>query len=749
MRKKFADERIQRLAPTGLLLIQDGLMYQQPLSPKPTISTLFVRLGLLLTFLLLAGRLFELQIMQGESYQSQADRNRFRPIELPPPRGVIYDRNGEILARNRSSFAIAVVPADLPQDDLATLAVDEQAAAIERILRVMGADTDSSIAVGVAEVMFRRLGRADFARTVEATGIDLNYRMVQLPVYTKDEEGNEVVENVPTLIPDLANPLPIPGLVALIQRAVALGTQGSSFQAIPILALVEDELAFRMAEERFQLPGLHIVQEAVRRYPYGEFASHVLGFMGPIPAGALENYQARGYQNPNERVGLNGLEYSYQDLLRGRSGQETIEVDILGRKTRTVGQVIDPVPGDNLVLSLDIRLQQKMHQVLATKLAETGSPHAVAIAMNPMTGSVLGLVSLPSYDNNIFSEGLGERYLALEEQARQDSNRNPLINYAIGGLYPPGSTYKMTSAMGALMEGVITPSTQISDNGPIYLFNRFFPNDFSQAQEFVSWNHKLGIVHGPMTVVEALGLSNDIFFYWIGGGYPNALTGLGSERLARWTRLFGFGERSGIDLPGEVTAVVPDDQWKRINLAESWTTGDSYNMSIGQGYVLSTPLQVLVSAAAVANGGQIIQPKLVYQVVDAEGGLQYDFEPTVTRNLPIDANSLEAVRRGMWAVVNAPYGTARNAVVDGVIAAGKTGTAEFCAWDPEIEDCAGRSDQGFLPFHAWYVGYAPYDNPEIAVVVFVYDGGEGSTIAAPATQEIMDYYFNQMGKSDF
>lgn len=724
-------------------------MYQQPLTPKPTVSTLLVRLGLLLTFVLLAGRLFELQIMQGESYQSQADRNRFRPIELPPPRGVIYDRNGEILARNRSSFAIAVVPADLPQDNLETRAVDEQAVAIERILRVMGADTDSSIAVGVAEVMFRRLGRADFARTVEEAEIDLTYRMVQLPVYRQDEEGNEIVENMPTLIPNLANPLPIPGLVALIQRAVALGTQGSSFEAIPILTLVEDEMAFRMAEESFQLPGLHIVQEAVRRYPYGEIVSHVLGFMGPIPAGALENYRARGYRNPNERVGLNGLEYSYQDLLRGRSGQETIEVDILGRKTRTVGQVIDPVPGDNLVLSLDIRLQQKMHDVLTESLETTGAPHAVAIAMNPMTGSILGLVSLPSYDNNIFSEGLGERYLALEAQARQDSNRNPLINYAIGGLYPPGSTYKMTSAMGALMEGVISPTTRISDNGPIYLFNRFFPNDFSQAQEFVSWNHKLGIVHGPMTVVEALGLSNDIFFYWIGGGYPNAMVGLGNERLANWTRLFGFGERTGIDLPGEVTAIVPDDQWKRINLAESWTTGDSYNMAIGQGYVLSTPLQVLVSAAAIANGGQIIQPRLLYQVVDSEGGLQYDFESTVTRNLPISADALEAVRRGMWAVVNAPYGTARAAAVDGVIAAGKTGTAEFCAWDPEIEDCADRLPGGFLPFHAWYVGYAPYDNPEIAVVVFVYNGGEGSTIAVPATQKIMDYYFNEMGKPDF
>jgi penicillin-binding protein 2 len=710
-----------------------------------TSASRLVRLGLIITFFILVGRLYQIQVIQGSSLQVKADDNRFRSLTVQPLRGVIYDRNGEILARNRPSFIIAVTPADLPDDDIET-EIDEELLAIERVLRALDADTDPEIAMSVGEVMFRRLGRVDFARTVENAGVDLKFRVVRLPVVEQIEKEDgtteEVVTQMPTIIPDLSQPLPLPGLAALVARAVLLATQGSSYAPIPILDLVDQELAFRIAEEGFQLPGVSVLQEPVREYPRGEIMSHVLGFMGPIPALALEAYQVRGYADPNERVGLNGLEYTYQDQLRGIPGREVIEVDILGRKNRVVGDSIDPVPGLNLKLSLDIHLQEKMHTVLQAKLEERGSPHGVAIAMNPQTGSILGLVSLPSFDNNIFSEGLGADYLELEALARADPNRNPLINYAIGGLYPPGSTFKMVTSAAALAENIITPSTVVVDNGPIYLANRYFPNDLSQAQKFVSWNHKLGIYHGRMTVVEALALSNDIFFYWIGGGYPNAMRGLGNGLMAKWTKLFSYGERTGIDLPGEVYAVVPNDQWKRINYAESWTTGDDYNASIGQGYILGTPLQVLVEAAAVANGGYIVEPRLVYQMVDAEGGLQHDYETTVRRELPISKELLAYVQKGMWEVVNAPYGTARASRVEGVTVAGKTGTAEFCAWDAELEDCTDRDKQGNLPFHAWYVAYAPYENPEIAVVVFVYDGGEGSSVAVPVTQEILNFYFH-------
>ena len=705
-----------------------------------TATSIIVRFTLAATFLVFCLRLYSLQIVSGASYQEQAAVNRLREIDTPAPRGVIYDRNGEILARNRPSFVIAVIPADLPPDDIAT-EFNEQRIALERLLAVLEADSDREMAIRIAEVMFLHLGREDFRNTVESTGLTLSFRLVDLEVLKLDEEGREILEEVPTLIPNLAEPLPVGGLLALLERAVAIGTQGSSYKPVSVLELVDREQAFQVAEETYQLRGVHVLQKPVREYPYRELAGHVLGFLGPIPKLAADNYKARGYEDPNEPVGLNGLEYTYQDSLRGMPGKRLVEVDILGRESRTVNIVREPAPGLNLNLSLDIRLQEIMHNALARQLEETGAPHAVALAMDPRDGSMLGLVSLPSYDNNIFSEGLGEEYQALEVE---DDTRRPLYNYAIGGLYPPGSTFKLVTSTAALAEHVITPFTTLVDRGPIYLPNFFFPNDPTQAQEFVSWNHKLNILHGPMTIVEGIGFSNDIFFYYLGGGFPDFMTGLGSERLAKWMRLYGFGELTGVDLPGEVAAFVPDEQWKRLTKAESWTTGDSYNMAIGQGDVLGTPMQVLVSTAAVANGGYVVKPQFVQQTVDTQNRVQWQYEPETQERLPVDPGLLAYVQKGMWYAVNGVAGTAGNSRVEGITVAGKTGTAEFCAYDRELQDCTDRDDKGNLPFHAWYTAYAPYENPEIVVTVFVYSGGEGSAVAIPVAQEILDAWFNEL-----
>ena len=705
-----------------------------------TATSIIVRFTLAATFLVFCLRLYSLQIVSGASYQEQAAVNRLREIDTPAPRGVIYDRNGEILARNRPSFVIAVIPADLPPDDIAT-EFNEQRIALERLLAVLEADSDREMAIRIAEVMFLHLGREDFKNTVESTGLTLSFRLVDLEVLKQDEEGREILEEVPTLIPNLAEPLPVGGLLALLERAVAIGTQGSSYKPVSVLELVDREQAFQVAEQTYQLRGVHVLQKPVREYPYRELAGHVLGFLGPIPKLAADNYKARGYEDPNEPVGLNGLEYTYQDSLRGMPGKRLVEVDILGRESRTVGIVREPAPGLNLNLSLDIRLQEIMHNALARQLEETGAPHGVALAMDPRDGSMLGLVSLPSYDNNIFSEGLGEEYQALEVE---DDTRRPLYNYAIGGLYSPGSTFKLVTATAALAEHVITPFTTLVDRGPIYLPNFFFPNDSTQAQEFVSWNHKLNILHGPMTIVEGIGFSNDIFFYYLGGGFPNFMTGLGSERLAKWMRLYGYGRHTGVDLPGEVTAFVPDEQWKRLTKAESWTTGDSYNMAIGQGDVLGTPMQVLVSTAVVANGGYVVKPQFVQQTVDTQNRVQWQYEPEKQERLPVDPGLLAYVQKGMRYAVNGIAGTAGNSRVEEITVAGKTGTAEFCAYDPELQDCTDRDDKGNLPFHAWYTAYAPYENPEIVVTVFVYSGGEGSAVAIPVAQEILDAWFNEL-----
>ncbi|MCC6454410.1 MAG: penicillin-binding protein 2 [Caldilineaceae bacterium] len=726
-------------------------MFETTRRDTSRLSIFLFRAAIFLVFIFVGVRLYQLQVIEGSSYRQDADNNRFDLIEVPPKRGVIYDRTGTILARNRPSFEVALVPEDLPFDDPET-ELDEEALAIEEVLHTIGADSDEAVALRIAEVLFLRLGRADFSRTVGAAGVQLDYVTVAGSTQLIwREDGNAPQELVqPLLLPDISKPLPMEGLVALVRRAITLERQGSASKPVPIVDLVTQDHAFEIEEARWRLPAVRVNEVPVREYTEGELVSHILGFMGPIPAFAAQDYKERGYTNPNERVGLNGLEYSYQRELRGIPGYKNVEVDILGREMRTVGEVAEAVPGSNLILNIDARLQRVMMDALQAKMTEVESPWGVAIAMNPMTGAVEGMVSLPSYDNNVFAEKINAEYLKLEADERR-----PLINYAIGGLYPPGSTFKMVTSAAALQEKVITPDTLLTDAGPIYLPNRFYPNDMSLAQPFVSWNHKYGIYHGPINVVQALALSNDIFFYMLGGGYPpTQFQGLGVRNLAKWTELFGYGPATGIDLPGEVGAVVPDDQWKRQLYAESWTTGDSYNMSIGQGFVLATPLQVLVSTAAVANGGKVVQPQVVYQITDAADGLQRDFTPRFTRELPLDDGLIEVVQQGMWSVVNAPNGTGYAVKLENpdIVVAGKTGTAEYCDAipkedNPEELDCRyvdNPNGPDYLPTHAWMVAYAPFEAPEIAVVVFVYDGGEGSAVAAPVAKTILEAYFNEI-----
>ncbi len=706
------------------------------------LAMLFFRIGIALIFVVMVARMFQLQVVSRDEYRTLADENRLVRIETAAPRGVVYDRNGTILVRNQPSFEIALIPEFLPTDDEET-EVDEEAKEIERVLLILGADKDKDVALRVGEMMFKKLGYDDFTRTVQKADVEIKLLSDPAFVAPQVEDGRLVkAEPRKVFFPDLEQQLPLPGLVALIKRAVTIERQGSASDPVPILDGVDRIRAFEVSEESFRIPAVRVNQVPIRQYIYGDLLSHVLGFMGPIPAALAPDYKESGYNDPNEKVGLNGLEYSYQDQLRGTPGLRFVERDILGTDIRVVGPVREPVPGWNLNLSIDLRLQRAMYDALKqakdSSTIEKGVPWAVAIAMNPQNGQILGMVSLPSYDNNIFAKEIGEDYLKLEKDERR-----PLINYAIGGLYPPGSTFKMITAAASLSEGVIGPDTTVTDAGPIFLPNRYFPNDLSQAQKFVSWNHKYGIVHGAINVVKALALSNDIFFYYMGGGFPDQFVGLGQKRLTKWMELFGYGKPTGIDLPGEVAAQVPTDQWKRQLFAETWTTGDSYNMSIGQGYVLATPLQVLNETMAVANGGTIYAPRVVHHMTDANGGVQKDFEPVVTRKLPISPENLGYVRQGMWEVMNTDYGTGNAARVPGLEMAGKTGTAEFCEYLPEKQDCR-RDENDNLPTHAWFTAFAPYENPEIAVVVFLYNGGEGSAAAAPVAQKILQTYFSEI-----
>ncbi|MCX6043932.1 MAG: penicillin-binding protein 2 [Chloroflexi bacterium] len=702
------------------------------------------RLGLVIAFCVIVGRLFQLQVIRGADFQTKSSGNRLKTLEVVAPRGVVYDRNGTILARNKPSFEIALVPEDLPEDKPETPDIDEEGDEIARVLSLVHADTDPKIALRVAEIMFRTLGRFDYAKALTTAGFKVDF--VTVPGEEKEiimaTDLPAAPVSMPFTVPDISTPLPLPALVQLVKFAIDFKRQGSASEAVSILDSIERIKALEFSEESYHMPAMRINPSPIRQYVYANMFSHVLGFMGPIPAEQADQYTKRGY-NLNEKVGLSGLEYSYQDQMRGLPGYKTVERDILGREVRTIGQVQEPILGSNLVLNIDLRLQRVMSDALQSAIVQQKARWGVTIAMNPQNGAILGLVSQPSFDNNVFAERLTENE---GYQQIQNDKRRPLLNYAIGGQYPPGSTFKMVISTAALAEGVVGPDTTIMDAGPIYLVNQFFPNDLSQAQKFVSWNHRYGIVHGPINVVQALSLSNDIFFYEVGGGYPvTKFRGLGSAAMAKWAELFGYGAPTGIDLPGEIGALVPTAQWKRQRYAESWTTGDSYNMAIGQGYMLATPLQVLVNTATVANGGTVYQPQIVYQLTDAQGHVQRDFTPKVVRQLPLQPGVMDLVRKGMWEAVNAPDGTAITSKIDGIEVAGKTGTAEFCDkehYNPKKLDCL--DDKDFRPSHAWYVAFAPYENPEIAVVTFVFDGGEGSLTAIPVTKKILETYFKEI-----
>ncbi len=707
-------------------------------------SMVLFRLGLVIAFGVIVGRLFQLQVIRGQDFRNKSSDNRLKTFEVIAPRGVIYDRNGTILARNKPSFEIALVPEDLPVDNPDTKNVDEESDEIAQVLSLLHADTDPKIALRMAEIMFRTLGRFDYAKALTTAGFKVDF--ITVPGAEKDivfEQGMPAAPiSLPFTVPDISKPLPLPALVQLVKFAIDFKRQGSASEAVTILDSIERIKALEFSEESYHMPAMRVNQAPTRQYVYANMFSHVLGFMGPIPASSADLYTKRGY-NLNEKVGLSGLEYAYQDEMRGLPGYRTVEKDILGREVRTVGQPQEPIPGSNLILNIDLRLQRVMSDTLQSMMVQQKAKWGVTIAMNPQNGAILGLVSEPSFDNNVFAERLNANE---EYQKIQNDKRRPLLNYAIGGQYPPGSTFKLVTSTAALAEGVVDENTTVVDAGPIYLVNQFFPNDFSQAQKFVSWNHRYGIVHGAVNVVQALSLSNDIFFYEVGGGYPvTKFRGLGSSGMAKWAQLFGFGAPTGIDLPGEIGALVPTAQWKRQRYAESWTTGDSYNMAIGQGYMLATPLQVLLSAATVANGGTVYQPQIVYQLTDAQGRVQRDFAPKVVRQLPLASGLMDLVRKGMWDAVNTDTGTAIASRIDGIEVAGKTGTAEFCDkehYNPKKLDCL--DDKDFRPSHAWYVAFAPYQNPEIAVVTFIFDGGEGSLVAIPVTKKILETYFKEI-----
>jgi penicillin-binding protein 2 len=509
-----------------------------------------------------------------------------------------------------------------------------------------------------------------------------------------------------------------PGIEEILEQDTT-----APYAPVSIKTNVDKQVAFLIEEEHQYLPGVIVEITPRREYPSGVLTSHAVGYVGRMPAERVDHYlnQTNEDYTINDRVGLMGVEAAYEEQLRGRKGVKHIEVDAFEREVNVLA-IDPPQPGHNLVLTLDVDLQQAAESALREGMRRVDSTSGVVIAMDPQTGAILAMVSLPSYDNNLFARGISaEDYGQLS-----DDPEHPLVNHAISGQYPPGSTFKIVPAAAGLEEGVIDRETRLKCEGELLLPNKYFPDDPKKAQVFRCW-YKWG--HGALNIIDGITQSCDIYFYQVGGGFED-FSGLGMEKLGEYARAFGFGEPTGIALTGESAGLIPDDHWKRVNYGEHWVTGDTYNAVIGQGYVLVTPLQLLNATVAIANGGTLYRPQVLYQIIDTEGTTVQGFAPEVIRQVPVSAQNLDLVREGMRAAVT--RGTAHRANLAEIAVAGKTGTAEYPG---------PRDEEGILPTHAWFTAFAPYEEPEIALLVFVSGGHEGAKIAVPIAAKILRVYF--------
>lgn len=489
---------------------------------------------------------------------------------------------------------------------------------------------------------------------------------------------------------------------------------------------VSRDVALLLTERADAYPGMRIDAESIRQYVDGPLYSPIIGYTGPITEDELTDLRAQGYL-PTDQIGRTGLEWEYEQYLRGTYGWREIERDASQREIKTLAQT-PPQPGGNVVLTIDDRLQHILATELEAGVATDKFTQGVAVAMNPQNGDVLAMVSTPAYDNNMFVRGITQ----AELDRLNTDDRHPLVNKAVGEIYPPGSTFKMVTGLSALTAGTATRNTIVNVTSNVISVSGF---------NFYDWR-----AHGTLDFVHGFAHSSDIYFYSLAGGSSmSSVQGVGPEAIAKYGRMLGFGAPTGIDLPGEAAGIMPDPEWKQRTFDEPWTIGNTYHESIGQGYVAVTPLQLLNAYASVANGGTVFAPHLLKEVDDAQGKPTFVKTPQVVRKLEMKSEDLRLIRESARTVV-----TIGHAYMPGLKLpiAGKTGTAEFGS--STGKDSAGRN---LLGFHNWFVSFMPkQDNTdptaEIAMVIFTFNSSKSvcdSCInpAVTMTQKVYESYFGK------
>ena len=610
---------------------------------------------LFISIAVLGVRMFTLQIVGGERNLALADGNRIREHIARAPRGLIYDRNGLVLAQNQASYDVTVIPQQLPNNKVTRKTLYDQ----------VGALTGKS------------------GDEIQAKA-EANCKPDELQICLASPLSKLVVSGLPR------------------------------------------EQALLFAQNSATLAGFNLDINPIRQYDDGGFLAPILGYTGRVDA---EDVKTDPTYAPTDLIGKLGLEQFYESELRGVNGGQQTEVDATGKSIKLLEDRV-ATPGGNLVLSIDQGLVQQMAAAISRQMTASGSKRAAGVAIDPRTGEVLASVSLPTYDSNLFSKGISQ----ADYQNLLSNPGQPLFNKAENGAYPSGSIIKPFGASAALQEGVISPSTTVNDAGKIVIPNKYDP---SHPSTYYGWERNNGL--GVVNVVTAIARSSDIFFYEVMGGFTDFLHYLGVDKLTAYYQKFGLGSKTGIDLPSEASGRVPTPDWKKKISGEGWYTGDTYNISVGQGDILVSPLQMASALGVIANGGVLYKPHLVTKVVDSNGKTVQSIKPEVVRSGFISPANLSTVRQGMLAAVNADYGTACckiRAEVPVQVAA-KTGTAETVNHDE-----GGASINSTLP-HAWFEAFAPYENPKIVIVIIIEHSGEGAEYAAPAARETLAWYFTQ------
>ncbi len=564
---------------------------------------------------------WHMQIIKGKYYRKLAENNRVRSVTVPPLRGIIYDRNREVMAKNTASFNLGLVLADIKDLELT------------------------------------------LNKLAPVTGLSL-------------DEMREIIEENKN--PDPFSPLILKGDISMQE-----------------VALIESR--------RWFLPGVQVVVEGRREYPHMKSAAHLLGYVGEISKSQLKEPEFAS-DPPGRIIGQYGIEKTYDKLLRGSMGRKNIEVDATGRERRELN-TIEPVSGDSIILSVDLRLQKMAEDAL-------GEKSGAVVVMETGTGEILALASNPAFDPNILSKRLSRKVW----QTIVSDPDYPLNNRAIQGTYPPGSVFKIVMSAGGLEEGLIDGRARIPCSGGMRFGNRVFRDWKAEG-------------HGSVDLYKAIVESCDVYFYQLGSR-------MGVDTIEKYASLFGLGNVTGIDLPSEKKGLVPSTQWKQAARKEQWYPGETLSVAIGQGYMSVTPLQQAVMVNTVANSGIVVRPRILKGIMPEQGGSDkriYEFPPVEIRKTGINENTVRLIKEALKGVVYNAGGTGGAARSSLVEIAGKTGTAQ--AVGRKFQANPGRFND-----HAWFAAFAPVDKPEITVAVLVEHGGHGGSAAAPVARKIIEEY---------